>query len=89
MFQLASQVRDEREVSLVERYFAKKGKNHALGTTRIGDQIDLVPVSSQVARDSDLARNLNAGVKKKESQRQRETNEGGVQEERFEKDQKE
>ena len=72
VFQLLLKSETREKYPALNEYFTKKGKNHALGTTRIGDQIDLVPVSSQVARDSDIARNLNAGVKKKESQRQRE-----------------
>ena len=72
VFQLLLKSETREKYPALNEYFTKKGKNHALGTTRIGDQIDLIPVSSQVARDSDIARNLNAGVKKKESQRQRE-----------------
>ena len=72
LFQLLLKTEARQKYSALDTFFEMKGKNHALGTTRIGDQIDLMPESSQVAKDSDLARNLNEGVKKKESQRQRE-----------------
>jgi Ala-tRNA(Pro) deacylase len=72
VFQLLLKADTRQKFPNLEARFAKNGRNHALGTTRIGDQIDLQPISSNVARDSDTARELNKGVKKKETQRQRE-----------------
>jgi len=43
-----------------------------IGRERIGNQIDMRPNPSQVAKDSDRAIDLNRGYKKKETQRQKE-----------------
>jgi len=41
--------------------------NHPLGEVRVGGQIDLKPIPSEVAKKCDTARALNEGVKKKKT----------------------
>ena len=48
----------------------KTTRSHYLGAVRIGNQIDMFPNSKRVRTDADFARDLNAGYKKKATQRQ-------------------
>lgn len=63
--------------------------NHPLGEVRVGGQIDLKPIPSEVAKKCDTARALNEGVKKKKTQRDLEKERKAMKKNKVKDEQKE